>query len=60
MRNKGFRVRTRVIKDTFVNENNEVFWERITKNITITPVNDSADDMDLIQIHNKIINALAD
>lgn len=59
MTRHALRVRTKTIKDTIVRNDGEVAWERVTKSITITPV-DRKENLDMLQLHTKIIQALTD
>lgn len=51
---KAIRIRTRIVKDTFV-EDGAINWERTTKSILVTAMDEEAD---LMALHNKVVRAI--
>ncbi len=48
---KAIRIRTRIVKDTFV-EDREVHWERTTKSIVVTTMDEN---VDLTTLHDFVV-----
>lgn len=55
MTSKTVRIRTRVVKETFVDEG-EISWERTTKSIVVTTMDEK---QDLTLLHDQIVQALS-
>ena len=51
---KAIRIRTRIVKDSYV-EDGVVGWERVTKSIVITTMDN---EVDIVQLHDKIVQAI--
>lgn len=55
MASKTVRIRTRVVKETFVDDG-AVSWERTTKSIVVTTMDEG---LDLTVLHDQVAQALS-